>query len=351
MNYTDFKSILDKNGDICGCWLFFGEEDYLKRYSLNAVRKAVLGENTDDVFNHTVFDAQDPDFSMGKLISCASALPVFCEKKLIELRGYKITEGASLNALTEAANELGAYDFNVFVVYAEPDEFDGGTEKKRSKAYKALDKCMTPVEFARESPQRLKTWLQKHFRAQGIFADAELCARVVDISGRDMFILASEARKLSAYVLAHGRDKLERADIEAVTSKNTEVGAFDFTNALLDGNTSSAYSILAHMKNNREEPLKILASIASVYSKLYLVKTLAAGGMTAKAISSELGMHEYQVGLYTRIAAKCSNEMLEGAIKACYDTDVKLKSLSVNGYLIIDRLVAQLSAMRVSFGR
>ncbi len=351
MNYTELKSILDKNGDISGCWLFFGEEDYLKRYSLTAIRKAVLGENTDDVFNHTVFDAQDADFNMSRLISCASALPVFCEKKLIELRGFKITEGMALNSLTEAVNEIGAYDFNVFVVYAEPLEFDGGTEKKRSKVYKALEKCMTPVEFARESPQRLKSWLQKHFRAQGIFADAELCARVVDISGRDMFILTSEAKKLSAYIISHGRDKLVSSDIELVTSKNTEVGAFDFTNALLDGNTASAYSILAHMKNNREEPIAILGSISKVYTNLYLVKTLVSAGTSAKGIASAMKIHEYTATLYSRIVSKCTDEMLDRAIKACYDTDVKLKSLPANGYLIIDRLVAQLSALRVSSGR
>ncbi len=347
MNYADYNDIL-KKGAPEGCYLFFGEEDYLKRHCLTKTRDAVL-DGVGDVFNHVVLDGSESGFSADDIAASALALPVFAERKLIEVHGMPLTKLSESNTekLCDALDTATECGYNTLIIYTEPDEFDAGTEKAPSKLLKTLDGHLSAVAFPKESPQRLKMWAQKHFHSEKIMADAELCALIIEISGRDMYALTGEINKLCAYIHAEGRDKLLRSDIDSVCSKNAEIGAFDFANAMLDGNTARAYSILRTMKQNREEPIIILAAISKVYTTLCVVKSLAVSGASQREVSSRAKIHEYQAGLYMRIASRCSEKMLARAVELCYETDIKLKSLPADGYMLIDRLVGLLGSLRM----
>ncbi|MBO5909812.1 MAG: hypothetical protein J6Q67_08750, partial [Clostridia bacterium] len=83
MDITSFKSRL-KSESLGGIYLFAGEEDYLVRYYLKALRDKVAPDEAFAVFNNPVFDGEDIDFSA--IAEAIKAPPMMSDFKLIEWR-------------------------------------------------------------------------------------------------------------------------------------------------------------------------------------------------------------------------------------------------------------------------
>ena len=66
-----------------GAFLFFGPEEYMKSRCLALLKQSVLGKE-DDPFNHLKISAEHPDWQE-RLADAVTSLPMFAEKKLVEL--------------------------------------------------------------------------------------------------------------------------------------------------------------------------------------------------------------------------------------------------------------------------
>ena len=84
MTPSEFKAELKK---LSGGYLFYGEEDYLKRYYLNALRKQTVTEG--DVFNHIVINSES--YTPERLSASLEALPVMADKKLVEVNSLYLS--------------------------------------------------------------------------------------------------------------------------------------------------------------------------------------------------------------------------------------------------------------------
>ena len=78
MTPSEFKSELKT---LSGGYLFYGEEDYLKRHYLLSARKETVCDG--DVFNHIIINSEH--YTPEYLSSVIEALPVMADKKLIEI--------------------------------------------------------------------------------------------------------------------------------------------------------------------------------------------------------------------------------------------------------------------------
>jgi len=324
-----------------GGYLFCGEEDYLKRRYLESLRKAVVAE--DDVFNHIRLNGDT--FSTDALASAIAMLPVMADAKLIEV------EGVSLAAMsdTEIEELCGIFSLlenspeTVLVFYTEAGDLEPGTPKQPDKRYVTLSEAITVVLFPRETPARLAAWAAKHFTAEGVAAPPMAVNALLSRCGCDMYTLASEIDKLSAYVKSKGREILTEEDVALVASESKEIAAFDFTNALIDFRPEAAFSILAERKRQKEKPEILLSSITRVVCDLYMIRTLSDSGMTVGEIAKKLKKHEYTVGLYLKSASKSTVTRLNALMDACFEADLRIKSTSVESYAILDRLAAEAS--------
>ena len=88
MDISLFKSNL-KNNNISGVYIFCGEEDYLVRYYLKALRDKIAGDEAFAIFNNPVFDGEEVDFSA--IIEAVKAPPMMNDFKLIEWRHADLT--------------------------------------------------------------------------------------------------------------------------------------------------------------------------------------------------------------------------------------------------------------------
>lgn len=337
MIYSEFLSEL-KSGPH-GAYLFYGPEAYLKVNARKSLRENVTPGDT-ALFNRFVFESETPDADA--MWNAVNAVPVMSDKKLIEIIGLQI-DNLKEDELSELCSLLKASDTDdcVTMLYTEPDEFDVGTEKKPSQAFKMLSSVSKPVNFQKETPARLVKWIKKHFDSDHITVGAELPALLIERCGPDMFSLTGEISKLTAFALRNGKNEITADDLETVCPRNADFDSFALTDAILNSDADKAFSVLSIMKSNKERPEMILSSISGVACDLLIVRLLSDSGLSKSEISAKLKIHEYRVGLLLKTASRSTPEILRNFTNRCYEADKKIKSTFSDSYDTIDLLIAE----------
>ena len=322
-----------------GVYVFYGEEEYLKRRYLEKMRETLITDETDAVFNHVVLDGE-----LDRLGDELVGTPLFGSAggRLIELRGVDFN---SLNdsRLDELALAFSEVSDDTLVVYCRPDEFSEGTKKSPSAHFKKLSQSANLVNFEKQTPQKLIGWAGRHFASHSCAADPQVCKCLIDYCKNDMFVLASEIDKVASYALQNGQSVITQDMIYLVCSPNTVYGAFDFANAITDGDIRTALAIFADMKLRKERPENILSSVSRICGELLTVKILVDSGCSKQDVAKKMKMHEYPVSLRMAAVAKKSRSSLEAAVKSCCDADVKLKTTRLDDYTVLEVLILSLS--------
>ena len=112
MDLGKFKSSL-KTSDFSGIYIFAGEEDYLIRYYMKALREAISAEEAFAVFNNPVFDGPEVDFDA--LSEAVKAPPMMADFKIVEWRhaDFSSMKEADLDALEEFIDTVNEYSYSI----------------------------------------------------------------------------------------------------------------------------------------------------------------------------------------------------------------------------------------------
>lgn len=332
-----FRKQLKKG--LSGGYLFFGEEDYLKSFSLRSARQAVCPDETFAVFNDISIDPLD--YSASDLVKALMSPPMMSDKKIVTINGLAISDmkSSELDELYDALSVLPEYDYNVLIISVPCGLIDeGNLFKKPSSVILELSKHLSLVQFNSISGARLAGWIGKHFEHHGVRASADVCNMLMERCGRSMFTLASETEKISFFVLSDGRDTVTPQDVESVSASVIESDAYALTNAILDGKHSEAIDALNVMRFRRIDPVIILSEVSSTVSNLISTKALLSEGFSAAEISRILKINEYKTKLYAQAAPSKSMQNLKRALLLCSEADLSLK-LNAQGYIPIERLI------------
>ncbi len=340
------KELKEHIKDPVGGYLFFGEEDYLKEYYTEQIRKAVLVDESVAEFNEFSFDSDS--FSIAALEDALASPPLMSEKKLVKVKlaSYSSLPEADKKALLETVASLVDLDDTVLVLTFAPDGFDGGTEKAPSATLKSFAKHMNCVNFPFGQEAKLIRWLSRHFSKDNLGADEAALRLMINLCGRGMHRLAGEASKISARALSLGLPGVTSELVSATVSITPEEDAFRLANAVLSGDTTSALDSLGRAKRRGENPIKLLASVTAVICDLAAIAQLASEGADKGTIAKALGIRsEYKVSLYMRAASSVSLAKLAGAVSLCAEADAKMKSSSL-GYIPLERLICSIGAQK-----
>lgn len=338
---ADFRKQMKRG--LSGGYLFFGDEDYLKQFDLDAARKLVSPDETFSFFNDFRIDALD--FTPAKLLDALMPLPMGADQKIVTLTGLSIDslKPSELEGLCDALAALSEYDYNVFILSVPAGFLNAGyLPKKPSAVLSKLAEYLTPVHFERSTPARLAAWCEKHFVHDGVSASPDVCRVLVGLCGQDMFVLASEVDKISYYVRSCDRTEVTEDDVRLVAIPSSEHDAFAFANALLESRGRDALSILATMKQRRIEPIAALSEITRVFCDLYTVFLLTSDGVGLLDFQKQRKMHDYKLRLYQKSALSSGRQKLLRAISLVTEADTLLKLSPSDGYAAIERVICAL---------
>lgn len=333
-----FRKQLKKG--LSGGYLFFGEEDYLKSFSVGAAREAICTDPTFAVFNDVRIDAID--YTSSALINALMPPPMMAEQKIVTISGLAVSDMKQneLDELYDALSTLSEYDYNVLIISVPAGLIDEGSLPKRPSAVLTeLSKYLTPVQFDTITGARLCSWIGKHFEHHGVSASPAICNMLIERCGRSMFTLSAETEKISYYVLSRGRNAVTEADAENISASVIDSDAYALTNSILDGKYAEAIDALNVMKFRRVEPVIILSEISKTVCDLLAVKLMQQEGASLNEMTQALKFKsDYRTRLYAQAAAGKSEDKLRGALLLCSEADLALK-LSPQGYAAIERLI------------
>ena len=319
-------------------YLFFGEEDYMKKFALDMAVEAISPDPAFAFFNEIRLDSFS--YSPEALMDALMPAPMMADRKIIILSGIDFTsmKATELDALCKTLDSLADYDYNTLIINTSADRFDEGILPKRPSAtLQKLSEYLIPVQFEKNSPARLASWVAKHFEHNGVSAPNEVCSFIIERCGRDMCNLANETDKLSLFVLSDGRREVTQEDVMTVSIPVGEYDAFAFTNAIGARRRDDALEILGDMKLRRQEPIFIIGEISRTVCDMLTIAVLRSEGLTQREISASTGIHEYKVGVILRTLPQ--EEMCRRMLERCRAADLEIKTFRSDGYAVLEKLI------------
>ncbi len=326
-----------KSKKLRNLYLFYGQEEFLKKYYIDSIEKDIL-ENDLSSLNKIVLEGK---FDMQKIEDACETLPVFSEKKLVLVRNSGMFKSGKDGSKQQSVKDnLLNYlknipDYTVLVFYEE--EID-----KRLKTVDAVKKNGLIVEFAFQKPAELVKWVTKVFKSHKKEISNEDASYLIEICEQGMTEILNEVKKLVMFV--GERINITIEDIEKVCTKSIKSRIFDLTDAVAEKNLDKALNLLNDMVILREPLPKILFMITRQLRHVLEMKLLCKEGFSIKDASTKIGIAPYAGGKVANQAKSFSEEKLKEGIKEAFELDLAIKTGRIN-----DRVAAELLINKLAF--
>ncbi|MFI3249652.1 MAG: DNA polymerase III subunit delta [Eubacteriales bacterium] len=339
VDLSGFKTLKNdiKENKIQSLYLFHGEEGYLKRFYLSAVKKALIQQGFED-FNYHVIDTKD--FSVQGLQDEIDALPMMAERSLIVVSDFDLL-GANAEIkekLQVVLADLPEYVCVIFLYTIINFEPDG-----RMKFSKFLQEKAIICNFAKQNQTDLVNWVQRRFSSMGKDISLELSTELLFYCGTLMDYLVGEIEKIGHYAKAK---QITMEDIRAVAIPELDVVVFQMTDALGNANFDKASEILSGLYLRQEPPIKIFGALGKQIRELYGAKLCLNEGKDAKYLSKLYGLHIYPAGLRIQSARKFTLAWCQAAVILAQKTDLKLKSTGRDGQEVLTEFILELANLK-----
>ncbi len=158
--------------------------------------------------------------------------------------------------------------------------------------------------------------------------------------GNDLEIIYQEIEKLKIYKID---DKtITSKDIEDLTIENINIDIFKFVDDIINKNKKSAITTYKELLKLNEEPIKIVALLASKFRLMYQASVLAKKGYTEDSISEILKVHKYPIHLAILSGYKYNPKILLKYLKDLADLDIGIKTGEKDRELALELFILSL---------
>jgi DNA polymerase-3 subunit delta len=319
-----FESTL-KHQQPAPLYLIVGEEDLLRDSAIAALKATVLGDGGD--FNYDLFYGDEA--SGAEILTCASEIPVFAERRLVIVKGAEKLSARESEALLAYLKDPVETTTLVFATH----KLDGRLKFSQALARGAITIDCAPLRDAQLSP-----WLARDAERLGLRLDDSAAQLLKEVSGGSLYSVRRELEKLAAYVPA-GRP-VAGSDVQALRGMEAGASVFDLTGAIADADHGRVLSILARNLEAGEAPLRILGSLAWQYRRVWKTKELLQTGGREGEAARNLRVDPLHVRAFL---GRFSDRHLQAALQLFLEADARLKGGS-SGHprIIMERLLMRL---------
>ena len=319
--YDKLRADLDA-GTLGTVYVFHGEESYLREYYLTQMRRQMVPEGFEE-FNYHRLEGKHVTAQL--LQEICEAMPMMAQRTMVQIMDldlFKLDE-EQRNGIIAILEDFPDYCCLVFVYDL--------VEYKPNKTYKklcaALEKTAQVVKFEEQSQSEILKWISRRFKATGHTIDIPTAEHLIFTCGSLMNGLIPEIAKIASYARA---ERIMKADIDAVAAPILEAQVFEMTNAVSKGDFDKAAELLGTLVKLQEEPIRILALIGKELRKLHTARIALDMGRDRFWLMERWNMRsDYPAKLLLDNAKRVKRQWCASAVKRCYETDLRIKS--VNG--------------------
>ena len=178
--------------------------------------------------------------------------------------------------------------------------------------------------------EEVQAWVAERFTRQGVRAEPEACAALVQIVGEDLHALASEVDKLATWAAG---EPLGEREVELLAAPAADTPTYMLTDAWAAHDSARALAASETIferdsKPRRDTAARIAASLAGHAGRLRSLKRYAAEGVRPREAAGKLRMHPYYAEKLSRQGEEFSPEQLGDAVARLAELDGALKGQS-----------------------
>jgi DNA polymerase-3 subunit delta len=241
-------------------YVVHGDEDFLKRQVLLALRALVLGPEGDD-FGLSVYAGDSAVFAT--VLDELHSVPFFSPRRLVVVENADPFVSQHREALEKALAKLPSTGTLVLEVK---------TWKTTTRLAKMIDAAAT-IACTAPKPYTLPAWCIQRASAQyGKQLARPAAELLVELVGPEMGQLDQELQKLAAYVAA--KNSIEEADVDRLVGSSREENTWKIFDAIAEANAAEALRILDGLLDQGQEPLGILGAFSWQLRRLAQVNRL-----------------------------------------------------------------------------
>lgn len=316
-----------KAGQLKQAYLLYGEESYLIRQYRDKLVKAMV--QPEDTMNFSRFEGAD--INQKEIIDLAETLPFFAERRLILIED----SGLFKKSAEELADYMDSVPDTTYFIFVE-QEVD-----RKTKMYKAVKKLGNAVEFVRQTDETLARWVEGRIRKNGKNITRDAYNLFVTKTGSDMENMDKELEKLLCYTL--DMDYIDVADVEAVTTEQTENKVFDMVDAVANHQQKKAFDLYYDLLALKEPAMRILYLITNQFQRLIVVKAMTNQGFGNKDIASKAGCPEWAVKKYQSQCRAFSMDQLKQAVRDGVGYEEAVKTGRMGDAMAVELFITQYS--------
>jgi len=328
-----------KRGELAPIYLLYGTETFLMNETKQLLLNVALNEEERD-FNFSVYDLEESPLELA--LEDAETFPFLGERKLIILHNPSfLTAEKSKGKLEHNVAKLEAYikapaPFTILVISAPYEKLD-----ERKKITKELKRTVEIVEAKKLNEAELKNWLKDRARSNEIVLEESAIEQLLTLVGTNMFMLSSEVEKLALY--AGKGEKIDVGIVEKLAARSLEQNIFTLVEKVVQRRLDEALRIYYDLLKQNEEPIKILALLASQFRLIYQVKELSRKGYGQQQISGIIKTHPFRVKLALGQASRFTDDELAHLMGLLAEADYQMKTGGMNKSLLIEMLLFKLN--------
>lgn len=314
-----------------GLILLYGPENYYVELGLQTVRDALV-EPADRDFNLNLFHGKD--FVANEVVEQARTFPVFAKRRMVIIKNVHEAKAEQLDGLLPYVED--PVPETVFLLTAEKID-------ARRKLYQTFKKNGTAIEFKKIYDNQLPSFVKELSKSMSVTLTGGalklFCKRV----GTNLAEVQGELEKLVGYL--GERNLAEEDDVAAIVSDTRIESIFDLTDALGQGDASTALKLMDRLLAEGQAPLMVLAMMTRHFRQLWKISALTAQRVPQNELPRRVGVSPYFLKGLTQQAGRFGAGEYRQIFNQFLATDLALKSSGSEPKMHLEQLVLYIAEL------
>jgi DNA polymerase III subunit delta len=259
-----------------------GDEDFLRRLVIQAIRHAVLGEGGgEDGLSFSVHSGETATFAA--VMDELQTVPFFGERRLVVVDDADPFVTEHRGALEKAIGRLPSSGVLVLSVKTWPST---------TRLAKMVDAAGT-IACKAPHPNQLPAWCVKEAARQQKQLTRPAADLLVDLVGPEMGLLDQELLKLAIYVGA--KERIDVEDVDKLVGRSREEKTWIIFEAICAGDPAQALAILDQLFDQGEDFFRLLGAFSKHMRQLTQAYRLTLQGRPLAMALQEVGVPPYDI--------------------------------------------------------
>ena len=276
----------------------------------------IIKTNNVDEYSISRYNAKEN--SLDQMFLDADSMSLFGEKRVIIIEdAYYFTGEKNISNednLVKIEKYLSNYNqSNIIIFVVNNEKLD-----ERKKITKLINKVGKVIAFNTEKDSNsLIKELLKNYNI-----DARNINLIKEKLNNQNELISSEINKLITY---KDDNIITENDIENVISDYPKIDFFEFIDNIINKNIKESIKSYEELLKLKEEPIKIIVTLANQFRLMYQAKKMSENGYSEKDIAMELGAHPTRITLAIMKSRSYSDNDLIDNLKKLGEININTK--------------------------